>query len=133
MFSLCDADGEIASAQGLKALYPEWGGQGAVEVVPADLVRLQPGEFLNDTIIDFYMRWGPSCQSNRADFTFSWTADGKPVQIGCPATNTLGHMCCLAMHLICVMPVQRCPRFEIGALLLLCCLSCSLASFSSPD
>ena len=53
--------------QGLKALYPEWGGPGAVEVVPADLVRLQPGEFLNDTIIDFYMRWGSSCQSKRAD------------------------------------------------------------------
>ena len=42
--------------QGLKALYPEDGGPGAVEVVPGDLVRLQPGEFLNDTIIDFYMR-----------------------------------------------------------------------------
>ena len=42
--------------QGLKALYPEHGGPGSVEVVPPDLVRLQPGEFLNDTIIDFYMR-----------------------------------------------------------------------------
>ena len=54
--SLCVADGGAAPAQGLKALYPEWGGPGAVEVVPGDLVRLQPGEFLNDTIIDFYMR-----------------------------------------------------------------------------
>ena len=44
--------------QGLKALYPEDGGPGSVEVVPADLDRLQPGEFLNDTIIDFYMRYG---------------------------------------------------------------------------
>jgi Ulp1 family protease len=40
----------------LKALYPADGGPGAVEVLPADLVRLQPGEFLNDTIIDFYMK-----------------------------------------------------------------------------
>ncbi len=48
-----------ALVQGLKALYPEHGGPGAVEVVPADLVRLQPGEFLNDTIIDFYVRYSP--------------------------------------------------------------------------
>lgn len=53
------AEGGLAPAQGLKALYPEKGGPGAVEVVPADLVRLQPGEFLNDTIIDFYMRCAP--------------------------------------------------------------------------
>ena len=38
-----------------------------MEVVPADLVRLQVGEFLNDTIIDFYMRCAPSCQSNTVD------------------------------------------------------------------
>jgi len=27
-----------------------------VEITPADLSRLDPEEFLNDTIIDFYMR-----------------------------------------------------------------------------
>ena len=56
LLRFCDADGGAVPVQGLKALYPELGGPGAVEVVPADLVRLQPGEFLNDTIIDFYMR-----------------------------------------------------------------------------
>jgi hypothetical protein len=30
-----------------------------VEVTPSDLARLDPDEFLNDTIIDFYMRRAP--------------------------------------------------------------------------
>lgn len=42
--------------QGLKALFPACGGPGAVEITPADLARLDPEEFLNDTIIDFFMR-----------------------------------------------------------------------------
>ncbi|CAL8462561.1 g2094 [Coccomyxa elongata] len=42
--------------QGLKALFPACGGPGAVEITPADLARLEPDEFLNDTIIDFFMR-----------------------------------------------------------------------------
>ena len=42
--------------QGLRAVYPEPGMKGAVEVLPADLARLDDGEFLNDTIIDFWMR-----------------------------------------------------------------------------
>ncbi|BDA46428.1 probable Sentrin-specific protease 7 at N-terminal half [Coccomyxa sp. Obi] len=43
--------------QGLKALFPACGGPGAVEITPADLARLEPEEFLNDTIIDFFMRY----------------------------------------------------------------------------
>lgn len=39
--------------QGLLALYPATGGKGAVSVTPDDLARLDPGEFLNDTIIDY--------------------------------------------------------------------------------
>ena len=42
--------------QGLRAVYPKPGSKGAVEVLPADLARLDEGEFLNDTIIDFWMR-----------------------------------------------------------------------------
>jgi ubiquitin-like-specific protease 1C/D len=42
--------------QGLKALYPVKGGLDAVEVNPTDLSRLDPAEFLNDTIIDFYIK-----------------------------------------------------------------------------
>jgi hypothetical protein len=44
--------------QGLKCLYPRSGGPGAVEVTALDLSRLDDGEFLNDTVIDFYIRWG---------------------------------------------------------------------------
>ena len=46
----------LERTQGLKALYPREGGAGAVEVTPSDLARLDPDEFLNDTIIDFYMK-----------------------------------------------------------------------------
>lgn len=43
--------------QGLKCLYPPGGGPGAVEVTHLDLPRLDADEFLNDTVIDFYLRW----------------------------------------------------------------------------
>ena len=43
-------------AQGLKCLYPPGGGPGAVEVTHLDLPRLDADEFLNDTVIDFYVR-----------------------------------------------------------------------------
>lgn len=49
--------------QGLKALYPAKGGLDAVEVNPTDLSRLDPAEFLNDTIIDFYMKYALLCAS----------------------------------------------------------------------
>ena len=42
--------------QGLRAVFPAPGVKGAVEILPADLARLDEGEFLNDTIIDFWMR-----------------------------------------------------------------------------
>lgn len=42
--------------QGLKCLYPPGGGPGAVEVTHLDLPRLDAEEFLNDTVIDFYVR-----------------------------------------------------------------------------
>ena len=43
--------------QGLKALYPPDGGTDSVQVVASDLARLDPDEFLNDTIIDFFIKW----------------------------------------------------------------------------
>jgi hypothetical protein len=43
---------------GMRCLYPPGGGPGAVEVTAADLSRLDEAEFLNDTIIDFYLRCG---------------------------------------------------------------------------
>lgn len=47
--------------QGLKCLYPppdrQDHGEGAVEVTALDLSRLDSDEFLNDTVIDFYLRW----------------------------------------------------------------------------
>ncbi|KAL4434137.1 hypothetical protein ABPG75_000578 [Micractinium tetrahymenae] len=43
--------------KGLKCLYPPGGGPGAVEVTFLDLPRLDQDEFLNDTVIDFYLRW----------------------------------------------------------------------------
>eukprot|EP00775_Hariotina_reticulata_P010667 gene10667-10826_t len=41
---------------GLRCLFPSAGGRGAVEVVAEDLARLDPDEFLNDTIIDYYIK-----------------------------------------------------------------------------
>lgn len=42
--------------QGLQALYPPSGGKGAVSVTADDLERLDPDAFLNDTIIDYYIK-----------------------------------------------------------------------------
>ncbi|KAK9819106.1 hypothetical protein WJX74_001856 [Apatococcus lobatus] len=42
--------------KGLHALFPP-DGKNAVELTPSDLERLDPDEFLNDTIIDFYMKY----------------------------------------------------------------------------
>ncbi|KAK9814889.1 hypothetical protein WJX73_001421 [Symbiochloris irregularis] len=42
--------------EGLRAVYPLTGGKGSVEVLPNDLQRLDDAEFLNDTIIDFYLK-----------------------------------------------------------------------------
>ena len=38
------------------ALYPPTGDTHAVEVSAADLFHLQPSEFLNDTVIDLYLK-----------------------------------------------------------------------------
>jgi hypothetical protein len=56
----------LALVQGLKCMYPQGGGAGAIEVTALDLPRLDADEFLNDTVIDFYIRrvcgkWGRSC------------------------------------------------------------------------
>jgi hypothetical protein len=37
--------------------FPPEGGHGAVQVLEADLARLAPDAWLNDTVIDFYLRW----------------------------------------------------------------------------
>lgn len=42
--------------QGLKALYPPEGGKGSIQLVATDLSRLDPGEFLNDTVIDYFSK-----------------------------------------------------------------------------
>jgi hypothetical protein len=51
--------------QGLKALYPPDGGVGAVELLPGDLAHLDDQEFLNDTVIDFYMKRAPTLNPPR--------------------------------------------------------------------
>lgn len=42
--------------QGLRCVYPPEGGRASVEVWADDLSRLADDEFLNDTVIDFYMK-----------------------------------------------------------------------------
>jgi hypothetical protein len=42
---------------GLRFMFPPEGGRDSVEVRAEDLARLAPDEFLNDTAIDFYLRW----------------------------------------------------------------------------
>lgn len=46
----------ILHVQGLKALYPPGGGPDSIQVLAGDLARLDPDEFLNDTIIDFFTK-----------------------------------------------------------------------------
>ena len=41
--------------QGCRMVYP-LGDKEAVEVTAADLARLDPGEFLNDTVIDYFIK-----------------------------------------------------------------------------
>ena len=43
------------AAQGCRMVYP-LGDKEAVEVTAADLARLDPDEFLNDTVIDYYTK-----------------------------------------------------------------------------
>jgi Ulp1 family protease len=47
----------VMRLQGLRCLMPPEGGPGAVEFTAADLGRLAPDEFLNDTAIDYYLRY----------------------------------------------------------------------------
>lgn len=42
--------------EGLQVMYPPGGGRHAVAVAAKDLAHLDPEHFLNDTLIDFYMR-----------------------------------------------------------------------------
>ncbi|KXZ45867.1 hypothetical protein GPECTOR_50g661 [Gonium pectorale] len=42
---------------GLKCCFPPAGGKHSVEIVAEDLARLDKGEFLNDTCIDFYIKY----------------------------------------------------------------------------
>jgi sentrin-specific protease 7 len=43
-------------SQGLRCVYPPGGGRASVEVWSDDLNRLEAEEFLNDTVIDFYIK-----------------------------------------------------------------------------
>ncbi len=43
----------------MKALYPQDKRVDAIEITPVDLAHLDDEEFLNDTIIDFYMKRAP--------------------------------------------------------------------------
>ncbi len=43
-------------AQGARMRYPPEGGKSCVEVTAKDFDRLEDGEFLNDTCIDFYLK-----------------------------------------------------------------------------
>ncbi len=45
----------VRRAQGCRMVFPP-GDKEAVEVTAADLARLDPGEFLNDTVIDYYIK-----------------------------------------------------------------------------
>ena len=45
-----------ADASPREALYPPSGDTHAVEVSASDLFHLQPSEFLNDTVIDLYLK-----------------------------------------------------------------------------
>lgn len=45
-----------AAPQGMACKYPPGGGRGAVSITAEDLDRLEVEEFLNDTIIDFYIK-----------------------------------------------------------------------------
>ncbi|GIL62244.1 hypothetical protein Vafri_16462 [Volvox africanus] len=46
-----------ARLAGLKCCFPVDGGKDSVEVAAEDLARLENGEFLNDTCIDFYIKY----------------------------------------------------------------------------
>lgn len=48
--------------------YPVVPGKGRISVTQEDLACLEPGEFLNDVIIDFYLRYGAACPSERLQF-----------------------------------------------------------------
>eukprot|EP00878_Enallax_costatus_P018370 GHUV01019338.1.p1 GENE.GHUV01019338.1~~GHUV01019338.1.p1 ORF type:complete len:556 (+),score=211.78 GHUV01019338.1:276-1943(+) len=48
--------GTATKFAGLQALYPPSGGKGAVSVTADDLERLDPDAFLNDTVIDYYIK-----------------------------------------------------------------------------
>ena len=52
----CLAHAACADASLHAALYPPVGDTHAVEVSAADLFHLQPSEFLNDTVIDLYLK-----------------------------------------------------------------------------
>lgn len=47
----------VQQLQGLRCRMPPEGGPGSVEFTAADLARLEPDEFLNDTAIDYYLRY----------------------------------------------------------------------------
>ena len=42
---------------GLKCVMPFPGVKGSVEVFAKDLGFTQPGEWLNDTCVDYYIKW----------------------------------------------------------------------------
>lgn len=50
---------------GLRCCYPPDDAKHGVEVTADDLARLEPRQFLNDTCIDFYIKWVHACNAVR--------------------------------------------------------------------
>ncbi|WIA29852.1 hypothetical protein OEZ86_012322 [Tetradesmus obliquus] len=56
--NLVDPEPDTAAMfAGLKMVFPREGGAGSVDLTPADLACLDPKRFLNDNLIDFYLKW----------------------------------------------------------------------------
>ncbi|WIA09785.1 hypothetical protein OEZ85_009161 [Tetradesmus obliquus] len=56
--NLVDPEPDTAAMfAGLKMVFPREGGAGSVDLTPADLARLDDERFLNDNLIDFYLKW----------------------------------------------------------------------------
>lgn len=74
LHTVIDTFCQIRCRQGCVAVYPPGRADG-VEVRGSDLARLEPDEFLNDTVIDLYIRcaaWGGGLLLSFEDVGESW-------------------------------------------------------------